>query len=273
MLPCLAQVCTLNAPFEQDIADYAAGQCRAVELWFGKLETYLQSHSIDDVRRLLDEHEIVAPVASYQGGLLVSQGEARRVAWEHFDRRLAICRDLGVRTIVLVGDVLQPLAQQDFDRLMMSLNQAAEQATSYAVRVALEFQAAAKLPNNLQTAVSLVAQVGHPLLGLCLDAFHYYTGPSKADDLSYLTNENLFHVQLCDLAGTARELATDSDRVLPGDGDFALEQIVARLKEIAYNGYVSVELMNPQIWQVSPRSFGEIGLTALRKVLGVASMD
>ena len=272
MQPCLAQVCTLNAPFEQDIADYAAGQCRAVELWFGKLETYLESHSIDDVRRLLDEHEIVAPVASYQGGLLVSQGEARRVAWEHFDRRLAICRDLSVRTIVLAGDVLQPLAQQDFDRLMVSLTQAAEQATTYGVRVALEFQAAARLPNNLQTAVSLVAQVGHPLLGICLDAFHYYTGPSKADDLGYLTGENLFHVQLCDLAGTAREMATDSDRVLPGDGDFVLEPIVARLKEIAYNGYVSVELMNPQIWQVSPRSFGEIAMTSLRKVLGLASM-
>src|SRR5688572_5812849 len=118
MEPCLAQVCTLNAPFEQDIADYAAGQCRAVELWFGKVETYLESHSIDDVRRLLDEHEMVAPVASFQGGLLVSQGEARRVAWEHFDRRLVICRDLGVRTIILAGDVLQPVTQQDFDRLM-----------------------------------------------------------------------------------------------------------------------------------------------------------
>jgi 2-keto-myo-inositol isomerase len=273
MLPCLAQVSTLNAPFEQDIADYAAGQCKAVELWFGKLETYLESHSIEDVRRLLDEHEMAAPVASFQGGLLTSQGEARRLAWEHFDKRLAICRDLGVRTVVVAGDVLQPLAQPDFDRLMVSLTQAAEQATVYGVRVALEFQSPAKLPNNLQTAASLVAQVNHPLLGLCLDVFHYHTGPSKAEDLNYLTNGNLFHVQLCDLAGTAREMATDSDRVLPGDGDILLEPIVARLREINYTGHVSVELMNPQIWRIPPLSFGEIAMTALRKVLGQAGMD
>jgi 2-keto-myo-inositol isomerase len=273
MLPALAQVCTLNAPFERDIADYAAGQCKAVELWFGKLETYLESYTIDDVRRLLDEHEMSAPVASFQGGLLTSQGEARRLAWEHLDQRLRICRDLNVRTIVVAGDVVQPLSQQDFDRLMVSLTQAAEQATTYGVRVALEFQAAATLPNNLQTAASLIAQINHPLLGICLDAFHYHTGPSKPEDLHHLSNDNLFHVQLCDLAGAARELATDGDRVLPGDGDIVLEPIIARLREINYAGYVSVELFNPQIWQVSPLSFGEIAMTALRKSLGLAGLD
>jgi 4-hydroxyphenylpyruvate dioxygenase len=273
MVPALAQVCTLAAPFEADIADYAAGQCRAVELWFGKLESYLETHSVEDVKRLLGEHEMAAPVASFQGGLLTSQGESRRVAWEHFERRLALCRDLAVRTIVVAGDVIQPLAQQDFDRLMMSLNQAAETATTYGIRVALEFQAAAKLPNNLQTAASMIAQVGHPLLGLCLDVFHYYTGPSKVEDLNYLSSENLFHVQLCDLAGAAREMASDSDRVLPGDGDIPLAPIVARLREMNYMGYVAIELMNPQIWQVSPRSFGEIAMTALRKTLGLASMS
>ena len=103
MTPALAQVCTLNAPFEVDIAEYAAGQCKAIELWFGKLENYLKSHSIDEARALLDEHELAAPVASFQGGLLTSQGEARRVAWEHFRRRLALLRDLNVRTIVVAG--------------------------------------------------------------------------------------------------------------------------------------------------------------------------
>jgi hypothetical protein len=31
--------------------------------------------------------------------------------------------------------------------------------------------------------------------------------------------------------------------------------------------------MNPQIWRIPPRQFGEIAMTALRKVLGQASMD
>ena len=79
-------------------------------------------------------------------------------------------------------------------------------------------------------------------------------------------------MQFCDLAGQPREFAADADRVLPGDGDFLLEPVVAHLRAIGYAGYVSVELMNPQIWQIPPRQFGEIAMTALRKVLGQASM-
>jgi 4-hydroxyphenylpyruvate dioxygenase len=80
-------------------------------------------------------------------------------------------------------------------------------------------------------------------------------------------------VQFCDLPGVARELATDGDRVLPGDGDIPLAAIAQRLNEIGYDGYVSVELMNPGLWRVPPRQFGEIAMTALRKALGQASME
>ena len=273
MQPCLSQVCTLNARFETDIADYAAGHCRAVELWLGKLETYLESHSTGDVRRLLEEIGVTAPVASFQGGLLDTQSEKRRESWDHFARRLKLCAEIGVQTLVVAVDLYQPLSQQDFERVKVSLKQAAEQAAAANVRIALEFQAAATFCNNLQTAAWLVGEIGHSSLGLCFDLFHYYTGPSKSEDLAHLIAGNLFHVQLCDIAGIARELATDGDRVLPGDGDFQIEPIIERLRAIDYRGYVSVELMNPQIWAISPRSFGEIAMTALRKVLGQASMD
>ena len=180
---------------------------------------------------------------------------------------------MGVGTLVLAGDIAGAIAQEDLDRVRVSLRQAAEEAARRGVRLALEFQGRASLANNLQTAASLVADVDMPSLGLCFDVFHYYIGPSKPEDLGYLVPENLFHVQLCDLAGQARELASDTDRVLPGDGDFHLQPIVDRLREIGYAGNVSVELMNPLIWQVPPRQFGEIGMTALRKVLGLASME
>ena len=46
--------------------------------------------------------------------------------------------------------------------------------------------------------------------------------------------------------------------------------LVRRLGEIGYAGAVAVELMNPQLWGVPPRQFGEIAITALRKLLGQA---
>ena len=273
MKPCLAQVSTLEASFADDVTEYAAGKCGAIEIWLGKLDQYLEKHSLEDVRRLLAEHNMTAPVASFQGGLLTSQGEARKVHWEAFERRLELCRDLSIGTLVLAADVKSPLTQQDLDRTQVSLTQAAPIAGRVGMRLALEFQARAAFINNLQTAAAVVAEVGSPHLGICFDAFHYYVGPSKTEDLGYLSAENLFHVQLCDLSGTAREFAADSERILPGDGDIPLAALLARLTEIDYRGHVSIELMNPQIWRIPPRSFGEIAMTALRKLLGQASMD
>ena len=272
MLPTIAQVSSLNSPFEKDVEDYAAGACRSIELWLGKLETFLDRHSVADVRQLLADHGIEAPVASFQGGLLTSQGEFRAEHWASFERRLALCSELGVATLVVAGDIAGPLQQTDFERIGVSLKQAGELAGRHNVRLALEFQGRAAFANNLQTAAALVAEADCPSLGLCLDVFHYYTGPSKFEDLGYLSVENLFHVQFSDVAGQPRELVTDADRILPGDGDFALAPIVEQLRAIGYAGPVSVELMNPQIWQVPARQFGEIAMTALRKVLGMASM-
>jgi hypothetical protein len=52
-----------------------------------------------------------------------------------------------------------------------------------------------------------------------------------------------------------------------------LQVIVDRLRNIGYSGCVALELMNPQIWPVPALQLGEIGMTALRKLLGLASMD
>lgn len=272
MKPAISQVSTLDASLESDFEDYAAAHCEALEIWLGKLEGYLDAHSRDDFRRLRERTGLATPVASYQGGLLISQGEARLQHWEHFERRLELLADLEIGLLVIAGDLAGPLSQQDLERAALSLGQAAVAAARRGVRLAFEFQGGATFANNLQTAAALVADCGEPNLGLCFDVFQYYVGPSKPDDFGYLTRDNLFHVQLSDLADVPRELATDADRILPGDGDFLLEQILAHFRQIGYQGHVSVELMNPQLWQIPPRQFAEVAITALRKVLGQARM-
>jgi sugar phosphate isomerase/epimerase len=272
MKPAIAQVCSLPAPLARQVEDYAAGQCRALEIWLTKLEEYLRHHSLDEVRQLMARNGMAMPVASFQGGLLLSSGLLRDEAWDLFARRLELCRELGIATLVVAPDASGSATEADFERLHRSLGEAAELAASRQVRIAVEFQAKAPLLNNLQTAVAVVEAIGHPALGICFDAFHFAVGPSKYEDLGCLAAEHLFHVQLCDLSEMPRELATDSYRILPGDGDLPLALVVERLRQIGYDGYVSVELMNHQLWQVATRTFGEIAMTSLRCILGQASM-
>jgi 2-keto-myo-inositol isomerase len=207
--------------------------------------------------------------ASYQGGLLLSQGEQRKAHYDHFRRRLDLCQQFGIGTMLVVADFVSAIDQAALERAVVSLQQAAQWAAGFDVRLALEFRGHDTFCASLDTALALVAQCGEPNVGVNFDVFHFYTGPSKFEDLELLTLERLAFVQLCDVAGVPRELASDADRVLPGDGDFRLEPILQRFRDISYDGWVSLELMNPTLWKAKPVQVAEIGLTALRRILAI----
>ncbi|MDB5309183.1 MAG: iolI 3 [Gemmataceae bacterium] len=268
MKPCISQATTLPAAFADDVRAYAGGGCAAVEVWLTKLENHLETASADDTAALLADHGVVLAAAAYQGGLLLSQGDQRRAHFDHFRRRLDLCQRFGIPTLLLVADFAQKADATSLGRALVSLAEAARWAAGFGVRLGLEFRGADAFCNCLDTAVSLVDQCGEPNVGVCLDVFHYYKGPSKPEDLARLTAANLAHVQVCDVAGVPRELMTDADRVMPGDGDFRLDPVLHRLRAIGYSGYVSLELMNPVLWQMKPTQVADVGVRALAQLLG-----
>jgi 2-keto-myo-inositol isomerase len=267
MQPCLSSATTMSCDFAQDVANFADAGCPAMEVWLTKLETYLTKHSVGQTQELLSSRGVRLVAGAYQGGLLLSQGAERKVHFDHLRRRLDLCQQFGIPNLIVVPDFASAVDATALERAVVSLGQAAEWAASYQVRLALEFQAKSAWCACVETALSLIHRAGAANLGICFDVFHYYTGPSKFEDLGLLTVDRLFHVQLCDLAGVPREFATDGDRILPGDGDFQLAPILDFLRRLDYRDWISVELMNPSLWQANPQQVVEIGITALRKLL------
>lgn len=268
MKPCISQATTMSTPFDSDLSAYARGGWRAVELWLTKLESHLEGHTTAETRRRLEEEGLEPVAASFQGGLLLSRGSEREVHWDHFRRRLGLLQELGVPRLTIAADFAALPIADDYGRAAAALGAAAELARTAGIQLALEFQKATRFCTSLDTALALVAQSGAANLGVCLDVFHFYTGPSKHEDLAYLTPANLAHVQLCDLSGIPRELAGDADRILPGEGDFQLGPILDHLAAIGYNGHVSLEVLNPQLWDVPADRVADFGFQALGRVLG-----
>lgn len=267
MTPCISQVTTLRSSFAEDVENYAAAGCRAVEVWFTKLEQHLEGVSAADTRKALADRGMNLAAAAYQGGLLLSEGAARDEQFEQFRRRLDLCQAFGIPTVLVAPDFTQTVGSRSLARAVEELARAARWAAGFGVRLALEFRATDSFCTNLDTAVGLVGQCGEPNAGVCLDLFHYYKGPSKPEDLDRLTPANLFHVQVSDVAGLPREVMADADRVMPGDGDFRLELVIRKLRDRGYAGAVSLELMNPEIWRASPKLVVTLGLTALQRLL------
>jgi 2-keto-myo-inositol isomerase len=268
MKPCISQATTMSTPLEMDLPAFARGGWRAVELWLTKLESFLQEHTIDEVRKLLESQGLEPAAAAGQGGLLLTRGVERETHWSHFRSRLALLKQLGVRVVIISADFAHEVSSEDYGQAAAALGEAAELAASHGIRIALEFQKTSGFCSSLDTAVALIAQCGSTHAGVCLDLFHYYTGPSKFEDLAYLSRENLAWVQVCDLSGTPRELAGDHDRILPGEGDFQIGPLLEHLGRIGYDGYVSLEVLNPQLWQVPVDRVADLGHQAVCRVLG-----
>lgn len=270
MKPCISEAVTLSRTFAEDVNGYADGGCHAMEVWLTKLENHLEKNSIADTHKLLEDREMKLAAASYQGGLLLSQGEQRKAHYDHFKRRLDLCQSLGISTLLIAADFHPAALAAGWSRIqraVVSLTQAAQWAAAFGVRLALEFRGSASFCSSLDTALALIAQCGESNVGVNLDVFHYYTGPSKFEDLALLSPANLAFVQLSDVLDVPRELAGDADRILPGEGDFSLQPILDHLRAIGYDGWVSLELFNPTLWQLKPAQVAELGLASLNRLL------
>ncbi len=258
----------MTTPFEADLVAYGRSGWTVVELWLTKLETYLRDHSPADARDLLRANGLKAGAAAMQGGLLLSRGAERGAHWEHFERRLDALRELEIPVLVVAADFNRELTDDDFPLAVASLAEAGERAGARGVKLALEFQKGARFCASLDTALALISQSQSPHVGVCLDLFHYYTGPSKFEDLGYLNRENLAWLQLCDLSGTTRELAGDSDRIFPGEGDFQIAPILDHLGAIGYDGPASLEVLNPHLWSIPVDRVADMGFQAVSRTLG-----
>lgn len=271
MKPCLSQTLTLPGTFAADITAYAEAGCDAVEIWLTKLEDHRRHFSPEQTRQLLADYGIKPVAAAYQGGILLSEGQQRREQFDQFQRRLSLCQELGIPTLILAADFADKADLAYLDRACKSLQQVAQLAAAYDVRLALEFHTKARWCSSLETAIALVEACRQPNLGICLDVFHFHAGPSKLHDLGLLTPEQLSHVQVCDLSGVLREFAQDADRILPGDGDLLLHPILERLRQIRYSGWVSVEVFNPTLWQINAVQVAAMAWRAVQRLLSEVS--
>src|SRR5437879_4553455 len=176
MKPCISEATTLPCSFADDVANFADAGIGAMEVWLTKLETHLESNTAADTRKLLEDRQMVLAAASYQGGLLLSQGEQRKAHYDHFRRRLDLCQAFGIPTLLVVADFTQPVGAWspdhaptvDLERAVVSLKQAAQWAAAFRVRLALEFRGSATFCSSLDTALSLVAACGEPNVGVNL---------------------------------------------------------------------------------------------------------
>ena len=63
-------IVTHEMQFAEDVADFAAAGCTAMEVWLTKLEQHLETHSTAETGMLIADNGMTLAAGAYQGGLL-----------------------------------------------------------------------------------------------------------------------------------------------------------------------------------------------------------
>jgi len=244
---------------------------QVVELRDTKIERYLASGgTLASLRGLLQQAgvEVLSINALEDSTLRVGPALEPVLA-----RTRTFCewaRALGCPYVISVPSFLPPEGLDEGQvrvRTAAALRAMAAVAGEYGVMVGFEFLGfPANSVNTLRAARAIVDDVGDPRVGLVIDAFHFYAGGSRLEDLDGLDGSRVFIVHLDDAEPGPPAALTDAQRLWPGEGVIPLKPLLTRLEEIGYRGAYSLELFRPAYWAMDPAEVARVGLAAMRRL-------
>ena len=188
------------------------------------------------------------------------------------ERKFDVLEQLGTDTI-LVCSTLSPDAVDDDDLATEHLHLLATRAADRGLRIAYEAVAWGRFVNTYEHAWRIVRRAGHPALGLCLDSFHVLARGGDLAGIRVIPGDKVFALQLADAPRLTMDAAQWSrhHRLFPGQGSFAVADLVAAVLAIGYRGPLGLEVSNDVFRQADPRRSAidaMRSLVALREALG-----
>ncbi|HEY3254401.1 MAG TPA: sugar phosphate isomerase/epimerase, partial [Polyangiaceae bacterium] len=133
---------------------------------------------------------------------------------------------------------------------------------------AFEFLGFVEQFNTIESALEVLALAAHPAGTTVLDPFHIFRGAGSVESIAKLLGEQVAVAHFNDTPATpAREQQHDGDRVWPGEGHLDLRRYLMLLREIGYDGWISLELFRKDLWTRDPLEVARIGLEKMRAVV------
>ena len=235
--------------FEATLAAYArAGFCN-IEFMLGTVGDYLaDGHTLADVRRLLDNHELKC-IGGFDCSLeAFSSAEKREKNLARMFGNAHILAELGGANLVVGTDGPQTPVADPLGELAHAFGEVAAQIAPTGVSLLIEFNWS-PLVKSLRAASEVARRSGAPNVGVLFDPAHYHCTPTKFDQINAANAPFIKHVHVNDMRDKAGEFSDcNADRVLPLQGCLDLKTLFGRLEELGYDGYFSIEMFSDELW-------------------------
>lgn len=267
MLTCFNTATSGSYPLAQVVDLLGKYHFDGVEIDTGRLEEYLQTGSVEDLRRQLDRNRVAA--AALMAFPFVAFGD-RSGQLASLERWCPVAQQLGAPAMLcFVGD--GPPAGMSHDQMVeISASAAADYAAVAAksgVKIALEPIGGLAFMGGPEDALAVVARCGRPNVGIMMDTFHYYKSGVSLDRIAAVPVEQMLIVHINDSPDKPKAELHDGMRVYCGLGDIPLVEELRILRDKGYQGHLSVEIFNKEYWADSAENIVANAKRTLDEVL------
>ncbi len=266
-----------STPLPERIEAAAAAGFQGLSLFLDDLEgARAAGHSDADLRaRLADRGLAVAeldPLLTWAPGT-EPPGDTPREGQGFFrwreDDFYRAAEAVGARSINAALFASEPIPE---DALAEGFAGLCDRAADHGLLVHLEFMPFAQIA-TLEVALRLVEAAGRPNGGVMLDAWHHFRGGGKPDAVRSHARR-ILGVQLDDAPAAAEPDPVDETlhrRLLPGEGDAGVVELVRALREGGSPAPLGVEVFSDELAKLPPRELAHRAGDALRAVRARAS--
>lgn len=248
---------------EIDIAAKAGYQ--AIEPWVGEIQKHVeQGGSPGDLKKRISDCGLTVESAIGFAEWIVDDDGRRAKALEQARHEMDLVQQIGGKRIAAPAAGATEVETADYLKVAERYRALLTIGDHIGVVPQVEVWGFSKTLTRLGQAVMVAIESDHPKACVLPDVYHLYKGGSDFAGLQLL-NKNAMHVfHMNDYpASPPRAAIKDSDRVYPGDGVAPVGDVLQTLREIGFDGYLSIELFNPTYWQQDPLL---VARTALEKL-------
>lgn len=160
--------------------------------------------------------------------------EERRLTIDHYKDVIELTAFWGGKTVLYIPGwtVFGTTRKQGWAWSVEALRELAPVCAKHNVTLAIEPTSYdSNLIDTADHAVELMEEVNHPNVKLMFDTFHVLYRREVLTDYAYRMGEHLHHIHL-----------SDEDRLAPGQGRGDYPSLIACLKEIGFDGYLTMEI-------------------------------
>lgn len=262
---CLNTSTIKTTPLLEKIRVTAEAGFDAIELWINDIYEYIGlGGEARDVEVALEDYGLTIPCMIALRGWGEAVGQEYRIMLEEARRRMELAARFGSSYVVATP----PREPCDFQQLTDRYGDLLEIGRNVGVKPTFEYISFFEGAQTLDAAWQVVQNVGHSDATLIADAFHTWNSHSNQQLLGEIPGNRISHYHIDDgNPEVARYQQTDPDRVMISDGVIDLEAEIEMLRKIGYNGMISLELFNQELWQQDPLEVARLGKKRLDAIL------